>query len=192
MMPQHNTPRAHTSRAGPLQLRDCRLHGLLAASARQQARLATAAQHLRRRQWGGRRALWQSSKDAGESESSVRRLQHNQSPPSLALWYSSTAPLRCAATSAVPSVPGSQASATQREALLLPSGLKDSEVTGRVEVGGARSCARSDSSTTASRGAAEGTCRQGEAELQMSKPSLLRLTAGSDNQNNRSSLTFPC
>lgn len=106
----------------------------------------------------------------------MRRLQHNQSqsPPSLALWYSSTAPLRCAATSAVPSVPGSQASATQREALLLPSGLKDSEVTGRVEVGGARSCARSDSSTTAGRGAAGIACRQGEAELQMSKPSMLR------------------
>lgn len=67
----------------------------------------------------------------------------------LTLWYISTAPSRCAATSAVPSAPGSQASETQREALAEPSGFSDSEVTGRLLDAAARSCARSESSTTA-------------------------------------------
>lgn len=96
--------------------------------------------------------LWYSSTNHYPIHTALRHIGTPHPLPAshpLTLWYSSTAPLRCAATSAVPSVPGSHASAMQREALLLPSGLNESEVTGRVEVGGARSCARSDSSTTA-------------------------------------------
>lgn len=75
---------------------------------------------------------------------------HPVPAPLLALWYSSTVPSRCAATKAVPALPGTQSSDTQRAAEPeQPSRLRHMEEMGRVLEAGALSCARSDSSTTA-------------------------------------------